>query len=784
MSDREIKQSNIREDAFRNAIFLLENGNTKQAISLLQELQLLATAYSRMELWSEAESLYLSLISEVPNDSITYIRLAAIYMQSEQLHKARQLLEQATTTSPHNRELHRILGVIYMRLAEYHLAYRSLSIANDPKLLQTLKLKCLEKNIDPTQITQKPAEQHTAKEQDSSAPIADATGLDSSDAVNTELIANANGLDSGDEVNTEPIADAGDLDSGDEVNTELIANANGLDSGDEVNTELIANANGLDSSDEVSTELIADAGGLQRGPDQLLEQALSFENKELSSDISKKMVIFWDFENISLCNQVLMQFIKELSALTEDFEQRGGKILKRHCFGKWSKVPDLVQEYLDQRGFHLIQIPSTRKNILDQKLMIDAVDLFHQTTYSHFFLIAADGDYYSLCDTLKKHGVHIIIAGRWKSFSDDLKKLANDTYLIEESGHLNPIYRNTQREGLIQIISKSLCDAEAALHRMKSATQSRQVEIFSYREWLDNYKKLQHYLVHPRVVLEIISIRELFSIFLSTNAYGRSHDGLYFSIPVEQPPQEISAIECLQDLPQHLQIPTNLGLKSSNLPWDIELLFQYDLLEAGRTLIVEYFKANPNSDELLFAQIWSQLKVNRAYKILDTFPGIEDIPDKFFIQLGKVPPQQLNLTTNLKRRIWSKRPLIAANTTGLQQHTRKDKEAVAPSQESPIPSELQLESKAPEQISFQDQYMEKLHDIILSYQRLEQKQVNLSAISQVTAAHFKLSPSDALKKAGFRKFTRAIELLISRYGLKIALIKGNTELSFDDGSEQ
>jgi hypothetical protein len=319
---------------------------------------------------------------------------------------------------------------------------------------------------------------------------------------------------------------------------------------------------------------------------------------------------------------------------------------------------------------------------------------------------------------------------------------------------------------------------------MKSATQSRQVEIFSYREWLDNYKKLQHYLVHPRVVLEIISIRELFSIFLSTNAYGRSHDGLYFSIPVEQPPQEISAIECLQDLPQHLQIPTNLGLKSSNLPWDIELLFQYDLLEAGRTLIVEYFKANPNSDELLFAQIWSQLKVNRAYKILDTFPGIEDIPDKFFIQLGKVPPQQLNLTTNLKRRIWSKRPLIAANTTGLQQHTRKDKEAVAPSQESPIPSELQLESKAPEQISFQDQYMEKLHDIILSYQRLEQKQVNLSAISQVTAAHFKLSPSDALKKAGFRKFTRAIELLISRYGLKIALIKGNTELSFDDGSEQ
>jgi hypothetical protein len=459
-----------------------------------------------------------------------------------------------------------------------------------------------------------------------------------------------------------------------------------------------------------------------------------------------KMVIFWDFENINIPNGTLAGFLKELDVILTDFCQSGGQIINRFCFAKWTNVPDLVQEQLDLNKFQMIQVPSTRKNSVDTKLMVDALELYHHTPYTHFLLISADGDFYSLCSTLKKKGVNIAIAGRWNNFSGDLKSIADEKYFIDSAGHISKYVKKTKVEQ-IQLLELALKDADLAFSHLKADPQFANVQIFSFKDWVTAYKHLGTYSVNPVMLLEILSLKSLFILFVAKNGYGKSRDMLYFSLPTN--PSFISIADCdfIQKLEPIIELKASLTQQPPRLNWDHDILFQPDLLQEGQSLILRFFAENPTLFYLLFSHFWALLKSEFPTAIPDTFFSIEDVPVEFFERITQLLPPDSAITLNADRKSWNK--------TRIQ---------TVPVTETP-------DKILPNPQSFSEQYLEHIKTAIITFQNEGLKSVNLSQISHFAAQPFKMIPTAALKQAGFSKFSKALDAAITKFGLKVKIQK-------------
>jgi uncharacterized protein (AIM24 family) len=85
-------------------------------------------------------------------------------MQLERDYDARRWLEEVATPSSESRELHSILGVIYMRLGEYPAARRAFLQAGDDNLLQALNFKLIERGSSLEELEALEREENSQRE--------------------------------------------------------------------------------------------------------------------------------------------------------------------------------------------------------------------------------------------------------------------------------------------------------------------------------------------------------------------------------------------------------------------------------------------------------------------------------------------------------------------------------------------------------------------------------------------------------------------------------------------
>ena len=257
-----------------------------------------------------------------------------------------------------------------------------------------------------------------------------------------------------------------------------------------------------------------------------------------------KTAIFWDYENVTFSAGDLTNFLNDIDELKKNLEE--GSFLR--CFGDWKGIPDATQTEIRQAGFELIQVPQTKKNAADQAIIISAVDVYYQSHYTEFFLISADGDFAALLMDLKNKGVNISIIARKKNISKDLSQYCSEQFYLTANGY---IFKSIlkERDDVIDTIEKSMEDALNALKNLTQKQVDKSIQIFSFEEWKGSFRDLERYKIPPLILGQLITLEELFQIFIKSHGYGHTSD---FNYLCNHPSDQIIPIK---ELEMDVQIP-------------------------------------------------------------------------------------------------------------------------------------------------------------------------------------------------------------------------------------
>ncbi|UYP48625.1 hypothetical protein NEF87_004910 [Candidatus Lokiarchaeum ossiferum] len=268
--------------------------------------------------------------------------------------------------------------------------------------------------------------------------------------------------------------------------------------------------------------------------------------------------IFWDYENVSFSGQSLNLFLSGLEVIKNKL---GGSFILK-CFSQWNNIPDETQVAIISAGFELCQVPQTRKNAVDQTMMVSAVNLSHQLEFSRFILISSDGDFTALCHDLRNKQIGISIISR-KHLSNDLREVTQSIYFVTSNGILFE-FEETLHDKLIELIDLGVQDANRACanlspgHKEIGTDKSLEnVTIFSRIEWKKAYENFPHCQISPFILRQIFKIDDLYETFLQVYGYGVSKNYDYFCLHESGNNKEIIDLDIFVDLPEsmELQIP-------------------------------------------------------------------------------------------------------------------------------------------------------------------------------------------------------------------------------------
>ena len=243
------------------------------------------------------------------------------------------------------------------------------------------------------------------------------------------------------------------------------------------------------------------------------------------SEVLKKTAVFWDYENVPFSSTDLTNYLRDIEEMKKEWDK--GSYLK--CFGDWKRVPEATQSEIRLSGFELIQVPQTKKNAVDQAITISAINLYHQTHYTDFILISADGDFTALLMDLRNKDIKISIIARKKTLSKDLIQYCANQFFLTSNGYIfQSILKN--RVDILNIVEQTMVDARQALNNLAEQTRELNIQIFHFEEWKNAYLNLENYQIQPLILIQLITLKQLFKLFLNKYGYGHTADFSFLCI--------------------------------------------------------------------------------------------------------------------------------------------------------------------------------------------------------------------------------------------------------------
>jgi hypothetical protein len=302
--------------------------------------------------------------------------------------------------------------------------------------------------------------------------------------------------------------------------------------------------------------------------------------EQISTPKIIKVVIFWDYENVSFKSANLIQFLKNIPSVERNIckiynasNNNVENISLKRVFADWTKICSETQNIIRDAGFELIQVPNTGKNSSDNGLKRNAREIIKLIQPNVFLLISVDGDYIDLLNEQKRAGIFRAFIGREHSVSRDLKEVVDLYYFVESEGKIFE-YTKITKESAIQIIENAVEDAYAALKNLEKDSNPETLCIFPFSQWRDAFARLETFKNPNLALYQIIGLKDLFKIM--AQRYGIAHSFDYEWICSKPLFTEKSIQEILVQNPEY-NINEPKDVISSLLPLDekeIEKIFK------------------------------------------------------------------------------------------------------------------------------------------------------------------------------------------------------------------
>lgn len=136
------------------------------------------------------------------------------------------------------------------------------------------------------------------------------------------------------------------------------------------------------------------------------------------------LAIYADFQNVKLTAsqaESLMSFANQF-----------GDLSTQKVYADWQIESKSSPVYFHELGFECLNIPSNKKNNVDNKLIADC----ERERANIIFLVTGDGDFTKLVKSLKLKGKKVIVFYQPSIASQKLIQSANAAYPVEKLPHL------------------------------------------------------------------------------------------------------------------------------------------------------------------------------------------------------------------------------------------------------------------------------------------------------------------------------------------------------------
>ncbi len=142
----------------------------------------------------------------------------------------------------------------------------------------------------------------------------------------------------------------------------------------------------------------------------------------------KALSIYWDYQNVRVNRsnpnlaQDVLSFAKSL-----------GRLVLQRVYANWRQEKQDREHDLYKLGYDCIDIPTTAKQSVDQKLIVDCEKGLNLTGGSNILiLISGDKDFIKIVQKWKTKGKKVIIFAGSKNYSKKLIDQADEYYFIDK----------------------------------------------------------------------------------------------------------------------------------------------------------------------------------------------------------------------------------------------------------------------------------------------------------------------------------------------------------------
>ncbi|MDJ0516101.1 MAG: NYN domain-containing protein [Trichodesmium sp. MO_231.B1] len=138
--------------------------------------------------------------------------------------------------------------------------------------------------------------------------------------------------------------------------------------------------------------------------------------------------LYWDYQNVRI-----NRFNPYFARYCQNFANLHGSLLNQRVYSYWRKENQSYEQGLYELGFDCIDIPTTEKKSVDQKLIADCErELYSMVSADILILITGDGDYKNLVSKWKAQGKQVFIFANSKNANQKLLCLANECYFVDQ----------------------------------------------------------------------------------------------------------------------------------------------------------------------------------------------------------------------------------------------------------------------------------------------------------------------------------------------------------------
>jgi uncharacterized protein (TIGR00288 family) len=175
---------------------------------------------------------------------------------------------------------------------------------------------------------------------------------------------------------------------------------------------------------------------------------LEGENRMASTQDTRSMALFCDFENVALGVREAKYAQFDIGKVLERLLLKGTIVVKK-AYCDWDRYKDF-KPAMHSAAFELIEIPHVRqsgKNSADIRMVVDALDLCY--TKSHvdtFVILSGDSDFSPLVSKLRENAKTVIGIGVKNSSSDLLVANCDEFIYYDDLVREDEVKRRTTRK--------------------------------------------------------------------------------------------------------------------------------------------------------------------------------------------------------------------------------------------------------------------------------------------------------------------------------------------------